>query len=619
MTLKGLNGSYDSFAELIADAERLGANKVISVRKERQRAEDERRKRLEEARLAKIREQQRAEAERLKRLEEARLAKIKEQQAEAERLKRLEEARLAKIKEQQQAEAERLKRLEEARLADIKEHRSYYLNEAVLQCFYEDKASESSSYGDGTTRYYGFKDSKTGKIVIPAIYREVSSKEDWRSGERLLDYNIVNKAGEIIKKFSCSWWCGPITVSGKKFSTKKDENAYIDANGQVIRTEYDSLQVNHNFYNEIAYKKGLTRGFLNPSTMSHIPVYQSKAVQNYISLKNKTLFHFIFVAILMFSVSYLLVDSSFGLFAKWTILKWWQDALYIAGIVLVYVGLLVSIALLDDKWPIENVVDDFDSMRSAVSYVVMFWVVKALCALWPILGDFWSWFGFIICSIVGLIAILFWVDIVFGLFPSIKYEKQISLDDISLKIGPWIAAIISVCVVVGNVAFNVHKMNKSIAAYETYMEQARVFENEKNYDASLQALQNARENIHGKKIRREIDNSILNVTRAKDARIETLKVDIDKVWETYFKKKQGEITDVLNNNVVKYVRQADIKPVIDSTLRKNEELNVLLSDTGLYNENIRKINILSRIISCKSDVEDYSDHYDRDIVRICML
>ena len=189
-------------------------------------------------------------------------------------------------------------------------------------------------------------------------------------------------------------------------------------------------------------------------------------------------------------------------------------------------------------------------MRSAVSYVVMFWVVKALCALWPILGDFWSWFGFIICSIVGLIAILFWVDIVFGLFPSIKYEKQISLDDISLKIGPWIAAIISVCVVVGNVAFNVHKMNKSIAAYETYMEQARVFENEKNYDASLQALQNARENIHGKKIRREIDNSILNVTRAKDARIETLKVDIDKVWETYFKKKQGEITDVLNNNVV---------------------------------------------------------------------
>lgn len=592
MTLKGLNESYDSFAKLIYDAERLGANKVISVRKERQRAEDERRKRLEEARLAKIREQQRAEAERLKRLEEARLAKIKEQQAEAERLKRLEEARLAKIKEQQQAEAERLKRLEEARLADIKQHRSYYLNEAVLQCFYEDKASESSSYGDGTTRYYGFKDSKTGKIVIPAIYRKVSSEEDWRSGERLLDYNIVNKAGEIIKKFSCSWWSGPKTVSGKKFSTENDENAYIDANGQVIRTEYDSLQANDDFYNEIAYKKGSTRGFLNPSTMSHIPVYQSKAVQNYISLKNKTLFHFIFVAILVFSVSYLLVDSSFGLFTKWTTLKWWQDALYIAGIVLVYVGLLASTASFDDRWPIENAVNDFDSMRSAVSYVVMFWVVKALCALWPILGDFWSWFGFIICSIMGLIAIDLWASSVSSLFPSIKYEKQISLDDISLKIGPWIAAIISVCVVVGNVAFNVHKMNKSIVAYETYMEQARVFENEKNYDASLQALQNARENIHGKKIRREIDNSILNVTRAKDARIETLKVDIDKVWATYFKKKQGEITDVLNNNVVKYVRQADIKPVIDSTLRKNEELNVLLSDTGLYNENIRKINIL---------------------------
>lgn len=592
MTLKGLNGSYDSFAELINDAERLGANKVISVRKERQRAEDERRKRLEEARLAKIREQQRAEDERRKRLEEARLAKVKEQQAEAERLKRLEEARLAKIKEQQQAEAERLKRLEEARLADIKQHRSYYLNEAVLQCFYEDKASESSSYGDGTTRYYGFKDSKTGKIVIPAIYSEVSSKEDWRSGERLLGRSIVNKAGEIIKKFSWSWWSGPKTVSGKKFSTENDENTYIDANGQVVWTEYDSLQANDDFYNEIAYKKGSIRGFLNPSTMSHIPVYQSKAVQNYISLKNKTLFHFIFVAILVFSVSYLLVDSSFGLFAKWTTLKWWQDALYIAGIVLVYVGLLASIASLDDSWPIEDAVDESDLIMGAVSYVVMFWVVKALCALWPILGDFWSWFGFIICSIVGLIAILPWAISVSALFPSIKYEKQISLDDISLKIGPWIAAIISVCVVVGNVAFNVHKMNKSIAAYETYMEQARVFENEKNYDASLQALQNARENIHGKKIRRKIDNSILNVTRAKDARIETLKVDIDKVWETYFKKKQGEITDVLNNNVVKYVRQADIKPVIDSTLRKNEELNVLLSDTGLYNENIRKINIL---------------------------
>lgn len=593
MTLKGLNGSYDSFAELINDAERLGANKVISVRKERQRAEDERRKRLEEARLAKVKEQQ-AEAERLKRLEEARLAKIKEQQ-QAEVLNALAAiiTSLAKIKEQQQAEAERLKRLEEARLADIKQHRSYYLNEAVLQCFYEDKASESSSYGDGTTRYYGFKDSKTGKIVIPAIYRKVSSEEDWRSGERLLDYNIVNKAGEIIKKFSCSWWSGPKTVSGKKFSTEKYENAYIDANGQVIRTEYDSLQANDYFYNEIAYKKGSTRGFLNPSTMSHIPVYQSKAVQNYISLKNKMLFHFIFVAILVFSVSYLLVDSSFGLFTKWTTLKWWQDALYIAGIVLVYVGLLASIASLDDRWPIENAVNDFDSiMRSALSYVVMFWVVKALCALWPILGDFWSWFGFIICSIVGLIAILIWDNSVSSLFPSIKYEKQISLDDISLKIGPWIAAIISVCVVVGNVAFNVHKMNKSIAAYETYMEQARVFENEKNYNASLQALQNARESILGKKIRREIDNSILNVTRAKDARIEALKVDIDKVWETYFKQKQGEITDVLNNNVVKYVRQADIKPVIDSTLRKNEELNVLLSDTGLYNENIRKINIL---------------------------
>lgn len=570
MTLKGLNGSYDSFAELINDAERLGANKVISVRKERQRAEDERRKRLEEARLA----------------------KVKEQQAEAERLKRLEEARLAKIKEQQQAEAERLKRLEEARLADIKQHRSYYLNEAVLQCFYEDKASESSSYGDGTTRYYGFKDSKTGKIVIPAIYSEVSSKEDWRSGERLLGRSIVNKAGEIIKKFCHLNWYETRSISGKKFSTEKDENAYIDENGQVIRTEYDSLQANVDFYNEIAYKKGSTRGFLNPSTMSHIPVYQSKAVKNYISLKNKTLFHFIFVAILMFSVSYLLVDSSFGLFAKWTILKWWQDALYIAGIVLVYVGLLASIASLDDSWPIEHAVDESYLIMGAVSYVVMFWVVKALCALWPILGDFWSWFGFIICSIVGLIALLPWAISVSELFPSIKYEKQISLDDISLKIGSWIAAIISVCVVVGNVAFNVHKMNKSIAAYETYMEQARVFENEKNYDASLQALQNARENIHGKKIRREIDNSILNVTRAKDARIETLKVDIDKVWETYFKKKQGEITDVLNNNVVKYVRQADIKPVIDSTLRKNEELNVLLSDTGLYNENIRKINIL---------------------------
>lgn len=300
--------------------------------------------------------------------------------AEAER-KRIEAERKARVEaENKRLEEQRIQRLEEQERMcreEIGKNRSYYLNEAELVSFSEiDHAKKVR---------YGFKDAKSGKIVIPAKYSEFSSIRNWLSGERTADNMIINKAGE---------------------TKAKPANVFIKDNGDVVYTPYDMVLSSEE--GEGRFLKDGKLGFFDKETMRKIPVDQSAAAKAYQVRKRKDLGKFllsVLVALPPLIGTILFFDSPISIITLWPELAWWWIVLYILGGGFLLLLMLVAPAA---AWMEYN---DYDFSENVPWYGLLvtacYWLTKAMIAIYPNLGSTWSWIGMVVCTVANLIGIIF--------------------------------------------------------------------------------------------------------------------------------------------------------------------------------------------------------------------
>lgn len=336
-------------------------------RRNEARKEEKRRRAIEKQEAERRQAIARQEAERRAREEAERKRIEAERKArEAAENKRLEEKRIQRLEEQ-----ERICREE------IGKNRSYYLNEAELVYFSEVDHIKQVRYG--------FKDAKSGKIVIPAKYSRFSSIRNWSSGERTADYRIINKVGETK------------TIPA---------NVFVKDNGDVVYTPYDKILESEE--GEGLFIKGGKLGFFNQETMQEIPVHESAAAKAYLAQRRKKLGKFLLSVLVALSPligTILFFDSPISIITLWPELAWWWIVLYIL------VGgflMLLTFGLPATIWE-DNNHGDFtqDVPWYGLLITACYWLTKAMIAIYPNLGSTWSWIGMVVCTAANLTGIIF--------------------------------------------------------------------------------------------------------------------------------------------------------------------------------------------------------------------
>ena len=327
------------------------------------------------------------------RKEEKRRRAIEKQEAErrareeAER-KRIEAERKAREEaENKRLEEKRIQRLEEQERMcreEIGKNRSYYLNEAELVCFSETDHTKNVRYG--------FKDAKSGKIVIPAKYSSFSSTRNWSSGERIADSKIINKIGDTQTKYS---------------------NVFVKDNGDVVYTPYDRILSSEESIIFLPRGEGLfikdgKLGFFNKETLQEIPARESVAAKAYQAQRRRHLGKFL-LSVLVASPpligTILFFDSPISIIALWPELAWWWIVLYILGGGFLLLLMLVAPAA---AWMEYN---DYDFSENVPWYGLLvaacYWLTKAMIAIYPNLGSTWSWIGMVVCTVANIIGVIF--------------------------------------------------------------------------------------------------------------------------------------------------------------------------------------------------------------------
>lgn len=310
----------------------------------------------------------------------------------------------------------KLENQEKARLNDIKLNRTYYLEEAELVSY--------TASGPYNATYYGFKDAKTGKVIIPANkYKGFSSLTPWKSGERIAflgnkslpNYTgtgaVINKVGE---ELSSNLRFEDI---GDVFLPLESGNIYV-LNGTVVHPPYDMIYTSPWFHGEVLYRQDNRYGFFDPKTQKEIPTEQSVAVQNYrkrLHIAKWLPLPLLLLIVLFWGLTIVFFDSSYSIISLWPELSWWKIILYILGIPLsLFLTMLFLIGCQSDiedrlspYTPGNPEVYNTNFVGTAFLFTICYWLTKAVIAILPILGGFWSWTGIITCGILDVIAIIY--------------------------------------------------------------------------------------------------------------------------------------------------------------------------------------------------------------------
>ena len=339
--------------------------------------------------------------------------KVKE---EAELRRQEEENRRKKeeARRQQEEAVRRAKEEEKRRKSEIYANRDYYLNEAVLEKF-------TIHNNTGYRTSAGFKDVKTGKIVVTGpsyvstgtmggkagervFYSgEFVGNDKWVTGERLFikkdrEAWIFNKAGEEISKYS-SYCIALITHGTKQFNTRRGESIdwYIEEDGTVIHTQYQNLLYKNKFQGEIEYDD---KGFLDAKTLKPIPYENSLAIKGY---KKQCMLN-ILAGCIYVLLSYTVLFSSIGIIAMWSILSWWKILIYLTGIIFVKFTIFIIAdieASNDNTWGTNGT---RWYLSTALCPVISMSAIYCILTIYPHIGGFWSYFGIVVFTILFLFS-----------------------------------------------------------------------------------------------------------------------------------------------------------------------------------------------------------------------
>lgn len=176
-----------------------------------------------------------------------------------------------------------------------------------------------------------------------------------------------------------------------------------------------------------------------------------------------------------------------------------------------------------------------------------------------------------------------------------REERERKLDR-ARHMGMLITLVISGVVAVLLIIFALEKGFSSYKYYYTEYKALIVKSEELSgqykYTEALAALQDARNRKSSKKKIQEVDRRISAVLAERDGKCATLRSEIAKVWDSYFVKSNGRVSNTLNKSIVKYVQRGDIQPIVESTLSKIDLLKMISSNTKEYDANMAKIKIL---------------------------
>lgn len=171
-------------------------------------------------------------------------------------------------------------------------------------------------------------------------------------------------------------------------------------------------------------------------------------------------------------------------------------------------------------------------------------------------------------------------------------KKSERIFDLVRVIALLIAAVVVVWLVIFAVKKGISSYKYYYTEYEVLIEKSEELSGQYKYTEALEALQDAKARKSSKKKIQEVERRIATVLAERDEKCATLRLEIAKVWDSYFVKNNGRVSNTLNKSIVKYVQRNDIQPLVESTLSKIELLKTISSDTKEYEVNMTKIKIL---------------------------
>lgn len=150
-----------------------------------------------------------------------------------------------------------------------------------------------------------------------------------------------------------------------------------------------------------------------------------------------------------------------------------------------------------------------------------------------------------------------------------------------------LGCVAAVGLVVG-LAFGIPYYIHNVVEYNELLRESDRLVTEYKFDEAISLVKEARELKSSASAKSELNTKIHNISAKKNAKIQTLRTDIYKVWSAYFSEKN------LKTSVLRYVSKTEIEPVIKAQEENIRLLNSIVGNKSEFDDNMLKLNKLKR-------------------------
>ncbi len=150
-----------------------------------------------------------------------------------------------------------------------------------------------------------------------------------------------------------------------------------------------------------------------------------------------------------------------------------------------------------------------------------------------------------------------------------------------------LGCVAAVGLVVG-LAFGIPYYIHNVVEYNELLRESDRLVTEYKFDEAISLVKEARELKSSASAKSELNTKIHNISAKKNAKIQTLRTDINKVWSAYFSEKN------LKTSVLRYVSKTEIEPVIKAQEENIRLLNSIVGNKSEFDGNMLKLNKLKR-------------------------